>query len=75
MMEDVQERGPFRKWRHQHRVHGEGDGARLTDVVSFRMLPTPVGEFLEYWLVRPMLIGMFAYRHRRTRALLTHSKS
>ncbi|MGE3075892.1 MAG: SRPBCC family protein [Dehalococcoidia bacterium] len=75
LMEDIQERGPFRKWRHQHRVSAEGEGARLTDVVSFRMLPTPVGEFLEYWFVRPVLVGMFAYRHRKTRSLLEHSKS
>ncbi|MGE0597974.1 MAG: SRPBCC family protein [Dehalococcoidia bacterium] len=75
MMEDGQERGPFRKWRHQHRVSPQGDGARLTDAVSFRMLPTPVGEFLEYWMIRPVLLGMFAYRHRKTRALLAHSKA
>ena len=75
MMEDVQERGPFRKWRHQHRVREEANGAQLTDVVSFRMLPTPIGAFLEYWLVRPVLLGMFAYRHRKTRSLLTHAKS
>ncbi len=75
MMEDVQEEGPFRKWRHQHRVNAEGEGSRLTDVVSFRMLPTPVGEFLEYWFVRPAMLGMFAYRHRKTRTLLAHSKS
>ncbi len=75
LLEDVQERGPFRKWRHQHRCIAEGSGSRLTDAVSFRLLPTVVGEFVEYWTVRPLLVGMFAYRHRRTRALLPHSKS
>jgi hypothetical protein len=29
-----------------------------------------VGEFFEYWLVRPALLGMLRWRHRRTRALM-----
>jgi ligand-binding SRPBCC domain-containing protein len=74
LLEDVQERGPFLKWRHQHRFAADGDESLLTDVVSFRLLPTLVGEFLEYLLIRPTIIGMFAYRHRKTRAILGHSK-
>ncbi len=70
LLEDTQESGPFRRWRHQHRVERDGAGSRLTDVVAFRLLPTPVGAFLEFWLVRPALLAMFAWRHRRTRALL-----
>lgn len=70
MLEDTQESGPFRRWRHQHRVRAENGGSRLTDVVSFRLIPTPVGEFLEFLLIRPGILTMFAWRHRRTRALL-----
>ena len=47
-----------------------GEGARLTDTVSFRLLPTVVGEFVEYWTVRPALQLMFLWRHRKTRVLL-----
>ena len=75
MIEDVQERGPFRSWRHQHRVASAKGGSVLSDVVSFRLIPTPVGEFLEYLAVRPLLIAMFAVRHRKTRRVLTHHKS
>ncbi len=70
VLEDWQISGPFRKWRHQHKVTPEGDGARLTDTVSFRLLPTVVGEFVEYWTVRPALQLMFLWRHRKTRVLL-----
>lgn len=70
VLEDVQESGPFRRWRHQHQVRTENGGSRLTDVVAFRLIPTPVGEFLEFFLVRPALVAMFAWRHRRTRGLL-----
>lgn len=75
LLEDVQERGPFRKWRHQHRVAEAPDGSELTDAVSFRLFPTPAGEFLEYLLVRPLLLGMFIVRHRKTRQFLIHHKS
>lgn len=70
LIEDTQERGPFLRWRHQHRVAPDGNGSRLTDVVSFRAIPTVVGEALEYVLVRPGLWAMFFWRHRRTKQLL-----
>ncbi len=70
LLEDVQLSGPFRRWRHQHQVATEGDGSRLTDVVAFRLIPTFPGEFLEYLLVRPVVLAMFAWRHRKTRQLL-----
>ena len=76
MLEDVQERGLFLKWRHQHRVRDLGNGeAELTDAVSFRVIPTVAGEFLEFWLVRPLIKAMFVLRHRKTRALLEHDIS
>lgn len=71
LLEDTQESGPFLRWRHQHRVSADGAGSRLTDVVAFRLLPTPAGEFVEYFLVRPAIFAMFAWRHRRTRHLLS----
>ena len=67
---DVQERGPFRSWRHRHRFSAEGDRCRLTDEISFRLWPTVAGEFAEFWLVRPALLGMLWWRHRQTRRLV-----
>lgn len=32
---DVQIEGPFRSWRHTHRVHADGDGCILEDQVEF----------------------------------------
>lgn len=76
LLEDVQEKGLFRKWRHQHRVRDLGNGeAELTDAVSFRLLPTAIGEFIEYWLVRPVIKLMFVERHRKTRRVLADDDS
>lgn len=70
LLEDVQEAGPFRSWRHQHRFHAAPGGAVLEDAIAFRLLPTVAGEFLEWLLVRPAILGMFWWRHRRTGQLL-----
>lgn len=70
LIEDVQASGPFRRWRHRHRVAAHPQGAMLTDEIVFRLIPTPFGEFTEYWLVRPALLAMLWWRHRQTRRLL-----
>ena len=70
LLEDVQERGPFRQWRHQHRVSPAAEGSRLTDVVVFRALPTRAGAFAEWLLLAPGIHAMFAWRHWKTRQLL-----
>ncbi len=76
LIEDVQEQGPFRRWRHQHRFLPAPGGAWLEDTVAFRLLPTAAGEFLEWLLVRPALVPLFWWRHWQTRnALVTRSKS
>jgi uncharacterized protein (TIGR01777 family) len=59
--EDVQESGPFRAWRHRHRVEPAAAGAQLIDEIEYE-LPAPVGMRL----VRRMLRRMFVYRHRVT---------
>lgn len=69
-IEDVQAEGPFRSWRHRHAVAADGSGSQLTDTVRFRLIPTAAGAFLEFYLVRPGLWCMFAWRHRCTRQLL-----
>lgn len=70
LLEDVQESGPFRSWRHQHQFLPDGEGAVLADVVQFRLFPTPVGEFAEFFLVKPAIKAMFAYRHWKTKRML-----
>lgn len=76
LMEDTLVTGPFAKWRHQHRFVDTAPGhARLTDAISFRLLPTRAGEFVEFFTVRPMIIGMFRYRHWKTRRILENNNS
>ncbi len=61
--------GPFPAFAQEHLFVQEGEGARLTDRVTFLPPFGPLG-----WLLLPLIYGqlhfMFAWRHRRTRELL-----
>jgi ligand-binding SRPBCC domain-containing protein len=67
---DVQERGPFRTWRHTHLVEPAAGGAALRDTVQFRLLPGRLGRLLDGMVVATALWLLFAERHRRTRRIL-----
>ena len=64
---DVQEKGPFASWRHEHLI-GEG---RLLDRVTYEVpLARFGGRLVDRLLVRSDLVRMFAHRHRVTREAL-----
>lgn len=65
--EDIQERGPFRRWHHRHEFAEEDEGTLLTDRIEFSLPLAPVSDWLAGWLVRIQLRLMFAYRHGATR--------
>lgn len=67
LFEDVQVRGPFRSWRHRHRVLADGDGARLRDEVEYEAPGGVVAPLVDRVLIRPMLARLFRYRHAVTR--------
>ena len=61
--------GPFPEFRQEHIFTAEGDGARLTDRLTFQPPFRPLG-----WLFLPFLYlqfaFMFTWRHAATRRLL-----
>jgi ligand-binding SRPBCC domain-containing protein len=64
---DVQEKGPFACWRHEH-LFFEG---RLLDRVTYEVpLAMAGGRLADRVLVRPDLERMFVHRHRVTAAAL-----
>ncbi len=70
---DVQLRGPFAYWRHEHRVEPSGNGGCvLHDTIEYAL---PFGVFgnLGAGYVRRKLDRMFAYRHAVTKADLEES--
>lgn len=69
MFEDVQVRGPFAEWVHEHRFADEAaGGSRMTDRVGYRLPGGAAGRLLGAGAVRGKLDAMFGYRHRVTAA-------
>ena len=65
--EDVQERGPFRRWRHRHVVAPHPEGATLRDEIEYEPPLGPLGRLAAPFVVRPRLKKLFDYRHEVTR--------
>jgi uncharacterized protein (TIGR01777 family) len=66
---DEQVQGPFKAWRHTHRVDPDGDEAcYLTDEIAYCLPGGAVGRALGGRYVRRMMQQAFTYRHAITRA-------
>lgn len=61
---DVQEKGPFAYWRHQHIFQRDGAGSILRDQIEYS-LPLSLDPVLG-WLIEKDLRRMFDYRHKAT---------
>ncbi len=65
---DVQLRGPFKSWRHEHRVEPIGtDASWLHDEIQYVLPLGPLGKVGEGY-VRRKLSRLFAYRHAVTKS-------
>jgi uncharacterized protein (TIGR01777 family) len=65
---DLQQRGPFRSWRHEHRFLPDGNGgAVLEDRLTWELPLGGVGASLAGGRVERELDRLFALRHERTR--------
>ena len=66
--EDVQVKGPFRKWKHRHIVEPHPEGAVLRDEIEFEPPLQIFGPLAMPLAILPRLEKMFDHRHRVTRA-------
>ena len=68
---DVQRRGPFLLWEHTHRLTPVEGGTEIYDHVRYRLFLGPLGGLVRRLLVRGWVEGIFDYRAREVRGLLT----
>jgi ligand-binding SRPBCC domain-containing protein len=59
---DVQERGPYRSWRHTHTFREVAGGVEMHDVIEYELPFGTVGRVVAGWLVRRELENI----HSRT---------
>lgn len=74
---DIQVRGPFSRWRHEHRFEArEGGGCFLKDIIEFDPPFGAVGRLFAGNHIRDRLEAAFTWRHRITASdLLDHRES
>ncbi len=64
---DEQVEGPFRSWRHEHRMEAVGNATRLTDHITFHLPGGLLADLVIAPFVRLQLHHMFAFRHMMTK--------
>jgi ligand-binding SRPBCC domain-containing protein len=69
---DVQTRGPYRRWVHEHNFRAEADGTRIWDRVDYALFG---GRFTNDLLVARDLQRIFAYRHATLEAIFGNGRS
>ncbi len=65
---DVQERGPFARWEHEHRFEAIPEGCRLTDAITWDPPLGALGRWLAGGRISRELARTFRFRHARLRA-------
>jgi len=66
---DVQLKGPYKLWHHEHRFAAEGNGTRISDEVQYLLPFGALGAMAHSLKVRKDLEGIFAYRTEAVRKL------
>ena len=66
---DVQRRGPYALWRHEHRFREVPGGVEMDDHVDYALPMGALAEPVHLYLVRPQLARIFEYRRRTIEAL------
>lgn len=59
---DEQERGPYRRWRHEHTLRDAPGGVLMLDRVEFELPLGLLGRIFGGWFVRRNLRQIFDYR-------------
>ncbi len=59
---DVQLKGPYKLWRHEHRFLREGNSTRILDEVQYQLPFGPLGRIAHALKVKRDVQTIFAYR-------------
>lgn len=68
---DEQVRGPFARFRHEHRFEPSARGTRMVDTVTFGAPLGPLGRLAEVLVLRRHLVRLIAERNRSLAAELS----
>lgn len=66
---DIQAKGPYKYWRHDHRFEELGNQTLMVDTVRYDLPLGPLGDIAHTLMVQRQLKRIFDYRARRIRKL------
>jgi len=73
ILSDLVTKGPFNYFHHRRTFLEESGQTIMTDRVEY-MLPLGfLGRIFDFLIMRRIVSGLFAYRHRRTKELIEHA--
>lgn len=61
---DIQRRGPYRLWYHEHTFEERGGRTVCRDHIRYAVPGGPLSGLIRRWLVTPDIERIFAYRQR-----------
>ena len=66
---DIQVRGPYRKWIHQHFFEKSGDGTMMKDLLQYAIPGGIFATWINSLLVRKDIESIFRFREKRFREI------
>jgi hypothetical protein len=72
---DVQAKGPYKVWRHEHTFEETASGTRMRDLVQYELPFGILGDVAHRLIVRRQLRRIFDYRARRIAKLFAATDS
>ena len=66
LVDEQEGKGPFQRWRHEHRFEEYGSISRLTDRIEYALPFGVFGKIADAVVMRFIQQRIFAYRHKKT---------
>lgn len=70
---DVQLRGPYKHWWHEHTFVPKDGGVLMKDRVEYELPLGPLGDLMHRWVVRERLRRIFDHRRRALERIFRRS--
>jgi ligand-binding SRPBCC domain-containing protein len=70
---DEQIRGPFARWRHEHRFEGRDDSTLMIDIVDYRSPLGPLGSLVDHIRLQKYMFELLRRRNEFIRTAATAS--
>ena len=72
---DEMRKGPFKRWRHEHRFLPDPGGCKLEDAITYEPPMGILGRMAAPIAIEPRLRKMFEYRHSVTRSAVLEAQA